>query len=88
MNRDLEHFLAMVTVAMPIILAGAHMLRALAVRIREHALTTESKYDDQIAARLFTFAMWLDVIVVFVAKAASGGLARTSEATPADGGDQ
>ncbi len=85
-REQLEHYLAMVTVAMPLVLVGAHGLRRFAAHLHEHALSTADKRDDKVARRILDAAVWLDVIVLFVATAASGGLNRTPGIERAEGG--
>lgn len=75
-RQEFEHYLAMVTIAMPIVLAGAHGFRGLARRLHEHAKSTPDKGDDRVTQRIVNVATWLDVVAEFIATAASGGLNR------------
>lgn len=87
-REQLEHYLAMVTIAMPIVLAGAHGLRRLAAHLHAHALSTADKRDDKVTRRILDAAMWIDVAVIFIATAASGGLNRTPGIERAEEGDE
>jgi hypothetical protein len=78
-QQQIEHWLAMVTVAMPFILAAAHGLRRFATYLHAHAKSTADKGDDKVTQRLVDLATWLDVTATFIATASSGGLSRQPE---------
>lgn len=82
--HDLDHILAAVTIAMPIVLGLAHALKSIARKLVEHAMTTPSTTDDKYAARLLTIADWLDAIVSAISDAATLGLTRRKDVPRAD----
>lgn len=86
-QQQIEHWLAMVTVAMPFVLALAHGFRRFAVYLHAHARSTADKGDDKVTQRILDLATWLDVGATFIATASSGGLNRTPGIERVEAGD-
>ena len=89
MTERLEHFLALVTVAMPIVLGVAHVLRAVSHQLLEYAVSTPGDGDDKVVRRIVAVADWIDAVAKAIAHAASMGVlarAATPERRPSDPG--
>lgn len=82
-REQIEHALALVTLAMPLILGGARFLLAFAEQLYAYAQTTAGKGDDEFVLRLLTAARWLDQIARAIGHAASLGVLRREPLTPA-----
>ena len=63
MNEQIEHALAIVTIAMPTIITTLHAARAMTNRLRAYALTTPERWDDVATARILRVLDGLDAIV-------------------------
>lgn len=81
MTQTVEHYLALVTLAMPFVLGAAHAFRAFAEKLFEHAVTTSDKRDDAIMLRIIGIADWIETIARAVAHCASMGFFLRSDDT-------
>jgi len=69
---QIAEMLAVITIAMPIVLAVLHGARAITTRLRAYALTTPETWDDAATARVLRVLDGLDAIVDAVSSVVPG----------------
>lgn len=71
-----EHYLAMITLAMPIVLTGAHSFLSIAQSLHAQSKKSKSKTDDKVTQVILNIATWLHVLALAIAHCASMGFFR------------
>lgn len=82
MNTSIPAWLLNPIEAIVLIGVVAHAFKFIATRIEAHAKTTETKRDDEFAAKLVYVAGWFDAVATALAHAVSLGFFAKREQKP------
>lgn len=82
-NREqIEHALAIITIAMPVVLVALHGTIGVVRRLRAYALTTPETWDERALDRVLRVLDWIEVLVLAVSRYIPGPPRPETATTP------